>query len=283
MAEIGLICNASVPPGMMVSVTIQEDVDNDGDYEHEVTQRLQDGTFVYVLEGFETSEESSWGSKVEMGRDDENYDYTIDDEPNPPRISSIKIILPGGPESGDLDPNAIIWKFREVDYFYNLMEEGPHDHLPFHLGGYLNAIYSIHEVLPIDWHDWAETEPEIELHKLMLKLRHQHVHLRKPSRGSIKPPLTQSIKWDFGDPSKVVRGEYIFDVSPSIIEEYVQLEDLIEPADQNKTVNDSRFARIVPVVPLCEIYTTLLFNFLSDWFDNMDSSEYKFHVNSLLS
>lgn len=283
MAEIGLIAEATVPQGMMASVTIGEDVDGDGDYEHEVTQPLRDGKFVYVLEGFGVHEESNWGGNIALGRDDENYNYTIADNPDPPAISSFQIILPGGPESGELDPNAILWKFREVDYFFNQMKNGDHNNLPFNLGGYLNAIYSINEVIPFEWDDWSDTQAQTELHKLILNLRHQHVHLGKPARGSIKPPLTQSIKWDFGDPSKIVRGEYIFDVHPSIIEEYVQPEDLIQPADQDKNVNGSPFARIVPVVPICEIYTTLLFSFLSDWFDNMDSSEYEFHVKALLS
>ena len=112
MAKIGLICEATVPPGMMASVTIGEDTDGDGNYEYEDTQKLKDGTYIYVLEGFEGSEESNWGNKIGLGRDDENYDYTINDDPEPPGISSIQLILPGGPESGELDPNAIIWKFR---------------------------------------------------------------------------------------------------------------------------------------------------------------------------
>jgi len=282
MTKIGLICEAGVPPGMMASVTIKEDVDRDGEYEYESTQELRDGTFVYVLDGFDGSEESSWGREIGLGRDDENYDYTIADDPDPPSISYIQLILPGGPESNELDPNAILWKFREVDYFFNQMEQGQQDRLPFHLGGYLNAIYSIHDVMPVDWDEWADTEAQIHLRELMRKLRNQHVHLRKPSRGSIKPPLTQSIKLDFGSPSREVRGEYIFDVHPSIIEEYVSSEELIEPADLNDSVNDSTFARIVPVVPICRIYTRLLFQFLSDWFDNMDSSEYDFHIKSLL-
>ena len=283
MAEIGLICEATVPPGMMASVTISEDVNGDGDPEFEATQRLRDGTFVYVLEGFEASEESSWGSGISMGRDDETYNYTTADDPDPPAVSSIQIILPGGPESGELDPNAIIWKFREVDYFFDQLNRGQNDQLPFNLGGYLNAIYSIDEVIPVKWEVWADTEGQIELHNLMLDLRHQHVHLRRPARGSIKPPLTQSLKWDFGEPSKIVRGQYIFDVHPTIIEEYVPPEDLIEPADQDKTVKDSAFARIVPIVPICRIYTRLLFQFLSDWFDDLDSSNYDFHIKSLLS
>ena len=257
MTEIGLICEATVPLGMMASVTIREDVDRDGDYEYETAQELRDGTFVYVLDSFEASEESSWSSSVQMGRDDENYNYTTADDPEPPSISTIQLILPGGPESGELDPNAIIWKFRELDHFLTRMAEGQSDHLPFNLGGYLNAIYSIDEVTRIDWEEWADTEAQIRLHRLMKELRHQHVHLKKPSRGSIKPPLTQSVKWDFGEPSRVVRGQYIFDVHPSIIEEYVPPEELIEPDD--KAIDDSPFTRIVPVVPICQIYTKLLF------------------------
>jgi len=282
MAEIGLICDATVPPGMKVTVTIREENESDSDYKNQATQDLRDGTFVYILEGFEASEESSWSNEIELGRDDENYNYTIADDPDPPSISSIQIILPGGPESGALDPNAIIWKFREVDFFFNQMESGPRDDLPFNLGGYLNAIYSIDDVIPVDWDEWADTEGQIELHRLMMKLRNQHVHLRKPARGSIKPPLTQSVKWDFGDPSKVVRGEFIFDVHPSIIDEYVPPEDVIEPASQGETVDDSPFARIVPIVPICRIYTRLLFQFIADWFDEMDASEYDVHVKSLL-
>jgi hypothetical protein len=204
MAKIGLICEATVPPGMMASVTIAEDTDVDGNYEYEDTQKLKDGTYIYVLEGFEGSEESNWGNRIGLGRDDENYDYTINDDPEPPGISSIQLILPGVPESGELDPNAIIWKFREVDYFFSRMENGASENIPFNLGGYLSAIYSIDEVIPANWDDWAATEGQIELHNLILELRHQHTHLRKPARGSIKPPVTQSIKWDFGDPSKIV-------------------------------------------------------------------------------
>ena len=104
MTKIGLICEAGVPPGMMASVTIKEDVDRDGEYEYESTQELRDGTFVYVLDGFDGSEESSWGREISLGRDDENYNYTISDDPDPPSISYIQLILPGGALSSSAPP-----------------------------------------------------------------------------------------------------------------------------------------------------------------------------------
>lgn len=283
MPKVGLICDATVPPGMEASVTIREDIDHDGNWENEATQKLRDGTYVYVLNGFEVSEESNWSNQVSLGRDDENYNYTIRDDPEPPSISSIQLVLNGGSESSDLDPNAIIWKFREVDYFLSQMKRKESDSLPFNLGGFLNSVYSIDEVIPTGWEEWADTEGQIQLHRLMMELRHQYVHLRKPSRGSIKPPLTQTVKWDFGHPSGIIRGQYIFDVHPSIIEEYVEQNDVIEPASQDKKLRDSPYARIVPVIPVCQIYIRLLFQFLSDWFDQLDEGEYDIHVKSLVN
>lgn len=279
MSKIGLVCEATVPKGMLIEITVQEDIDGDGDIENEATAEIKDGKHIYELEGFQAERDNTWSHELTMGRDPDgpNLSPTRDD-PQPPKISKFQLIVSGPTKSNNVDPKAVAAKFSESDYFlYQMQNCGP-EAFRYNLSGFINAIYSIDEMIDKDWSDWANKKAESDLHDMLVNIRNQSVHLRKPSKGSLKPPLGHSITYDFGN--SLERAYYLHDVPMSVIQEYVPEGDRITPAG-DISIEDSPNARIVPVRPVCEVYFGLLQNRIIDWIENLNNANFSYDLEEL--
>ncbi|AAV46386.1 unknown [Haloarcula marismortui ATCC 43049] len=289
MSKIGLICDATVPKGMLAKITIKEDIDNDNKFENEATQVLKDGKYIYELDGFQGDRDNTWNHSLTLGRDPDGPNLSpTRDNPQPPGISRFQIIVSGPPESNEVDPKAVVHKFSEMDFFLCKMKTGESEGFRYYLGGFLNAAYSIDDMLrnmsETEWSDWADTQGKIDLHEMLINSRHQSVHLGSPARGSLKPPLGHSLAYDFGDSaedSKINRTYFFDDVPISVINEFVPENERIEIADKSKSMRDSPFARIVPAASICQVYLSMVQDYITDWIDELDGDNFSYDLHSL--
>ncbi len=285
MSKIGLIAEASVPRGMMVEITIEEDIDGDGNFENSESQRLKDGEYVYELDGFDGSLENDFSHKLSMGRDPEGPSLSpTRDNPQPPSLSNFSVIIAGPAKSNELDPKAAVHKVSECDYFlYRIKNCNPEEYR-YNLNGFLSAAYSVDEIIDTDWSEWADSDAEADLHDLIIENRNQSTHLRKPARGSLRPPLSPSFEYDFGtsEGESTVRHGYSFvGVPATVIREFVPDQDRLEIGNEGLSMEDSPYARIVPATEICEVYYRLLQERVRDWVDNLDNSDFRYDLESL--
>lgn len=270
MAEIGLICEASVPEGSTVEIEVKEDTDGDGKFENSNSQMLQDGTYKYLLEGFTGNRESRYATEIHLERKSVEQN---------PAVSSIELIVPGSSDTTVTNPKTIIDKHQEAFFFYQQFHTGDESAFRYYLSGFLSAAFSIDELLrnesEFGFSEWANTDAEIDLHKFMMDNRHSTVHLVKPDRGNFRPPVGHSQRLDFGpseEKSEVRVTHFFTGIPESVVTELVPDSDQVELADNTLNQPHSPIVRSAPVESLCGIYLGLLRDRLEDWLNSLDDA-----------
>lgn len=267
MSEIGLICEARVPEGSTVEVEVREDVNGDGEVVRTSTQALQDGTYKYILTGFEANRNSRFETEIHFTRESTEQN---------PSVLSIELIIPGVSDTSVSDPRTVLDKHREASFFLQQMKSGEEGAFRYYLSGFLSAAYSIDELIDkkskFGFRDWAESEGELDLHNFLMENRNASVHLLRPAHGTLRPGVGHVQRLDFGasEEESTIKMDYLFTRVPRSVLDILPDDDSIELAEDATGREESPVVRSVPAISLCELYETLMLNRLEEWLESSD-------------
>jgi len=268
MGKLEFVITANIPDGASAEVEILEDIDEDGEFENTSRITLQDGRNKYIIDGMEGSRDNRYATRIHRQREDGSSNISVSN----PRLSR-----PGKTETSFSD-KSIFDKASQAKFFLDRIHESSPPESRYHLNGFLNAVYSIDEILQsknVAFDDWAESfdDPAARkaLHKFMMDARHSSTHLGIHSNSELRPALGHSSLIQFrsvgndegeatGIEGEVIEDQFTFVKVPDEILDDIESSDAwpeIEPIDA--VIGDQQAEQqSVPVSVLCEIYYTQL-------------------------
>jgi len=265
MGKLEFVITAEIPDGSSAEVEILEDTDGDGEFENTSRLTLRDGRNKYIVDGLEGGQDNRYTSRIHLQQEDSTLGVSVSN----PRLSR-----PGKTEAS-LSEKSIFDKASQAKFFLDRIHESSPPESRYHLNGFLNAVYSIDEILRsknIAFDDWAESfdDPVARkaLHKFMMDARRAATHLGVHSDSELRPAVGHSSLMHFRDAGDeedepLIEGEVIEEqlsfvkVPDEILEEIESSDTWPEIEPINAIIGDQQAAqRSVPVSILCEIYYT---------------------------
>lgn len=272
MAQIGLITVASVPDETSVRVTVNEDVTGDGSVDNKQSQTIHDGRRKYALSGFDCSR----GNRVWV-----ELNLRTDDIEKTPAVKAVGLDVVTKQETGSgPHPTSLEEKLQESHFFYEQITESEDEMgIRYNLSAYLNATYSIHEVLDDNGEysvdSWSDCEYEQDLLEYMREQRTDTVHVGRQTSGHRQPPveerlgnLDESTNSKGDSPSELTDGLYFPRVRKSIWSQHSSEYDIerVYVDGEFKPVAEIERWRSVSAEKLARAHLQVITSWVEDWF-----------------
>lgn len=276
MGKFEFVITAEIPDGSSIEIEFLEDIDGDGEFENCSLVPLQEGRNKYIVDGLDGSRDNRYATHIHLQREDVSSN---------PSVSNPRMSRPGK-TGNSLSEKSIHDKASQAKFFLDRIHESSPPESRYHLNGFLNAVYSIKDILSpknIGFDDWAASfenpGPMVALHDYMMEARRSTTHLGVHSDSEFRPPVGHTTLLHFGEVGDEESGETR--VQGEIREEQLTFvkvpEEVLAQIESSETwpdiepidavIGDKQAEqRSVPISILCEIY----FNQVASWISELE-------------